>query len=221
LLTYEDFAAKPSDPAFKSVAELCRSRMKSTTQPMPPTQSVDAASIAVFSRWISQGLPRGTCGEDTPDGGADDASVDDPDSGDTPDPPAPVSVCTSDVFYDGTTHTEKMEPGNKCISCHSDQEGPAFEIAGTVYPTLHEPVDCNGSDEASVVIIDAAGFVHTLQTNAAGNFFMEDSFPRPYRALVVRHGNLKEMQTPQTNGDCNSCHTEWGSQGAPGRINIP
>jgi predicted CXXCH cytochrome family protein len=29
------------------------------------------------------------------------------------------------------------------------------------------------------------------------------------------------MTTPQTNGDCNSCHTEQGTNGASGRIVWP
>jgi predicted CXXCH cytochrome family protein len=29
------------------------------------------------------------------------------------------------------------------------------------------------------------------------------------------------MMTPQETGDCNSCHTEQGRNGAPGRILLP
>jgi hypothetical protein len=41
----------------------------------------------------------------------------------------------------------------------------------------------------------------------------------PYRARVVRaDGGVVEMRTPQTNGDCNACHTVSGLNSAPGRI---
>ena len=75
-------------------------------------------------------------------------------------------------------------------------------------------------DDAKVLLIDASGGVHTMNTNRAGNFALATSFPRPYRALVIRGSNFREMKTPQTDGDCNGCHTEWGKR-APGRITTP
>jgi hypothetical protein len=221
LLTYEDFAAPPSDPTLGSVAELCLSRMKSTSRPMPPSGSgaIDQESLTVFARWVGAGLPRGMCAEAPSDGGApDDPPADAPDSGVPNDPP--VSRCTNGIVPDAGDYSELMRPGEACITCHTAQDGPLFEIAGTVYPTLHEPIDCRGAAGTTVVIIDATGAVHNLKTNESGNFFFDDQVPRPYRALVVRSGSLVEMQAPQTNGDCNSCHTEWGD-GAPGRISIP
>jgi hypothetical protein len=46
------------------------------------------------------------------------------------------------------------------------------------------------------------------------------SMPLPYRALVVRGTNILEMKTPQTDGDCNRCHSANGD-GAPGRVIAP
>ena len=43
----------------------------------------------------------------------------------------------------------------------------------------------------------------------------------PYRAKVVVGGRERVMLTPQTNGDCNACHTQAGAEGAPGRIIVP
>jgi hypothetical protein len=43
----------------------------------------------------------------------------------------------------------------------------------------------------------------------------------PFTAEVIYQGQSVSMTTPQTSGDCNSCHTESGANGAPGRIVVP
>jgi hypothetical protein len=43
----------------------------------------------------------------------------------------------------------------------------------------------------------------------------------PFRAKVVYQGRERVMNTAQTNGNCNSCHTQNGTGSAPGRIVIP
>lgn len=40
----------------------------------------------------------------------------------------------------------------------------------------------------------------------------------PYTAKVIRDGVESKMLTPQSNGDCNACHSVDGASGAPGRI---
>ena len=119
---------------------------------------------------------------------------------------------------------EWMNPGRACIACHTIMGTKPFTVAGSVYPTLHEPDRCNGVDGTGgvhVLIIDHAGNAHALPANAAGNFFSVESFPLPYRAMVVRGREVRAMATPQTNADCNGCHTEWGKAAAPGRIMAP
>jgi hypothetical protein len=124
-------------------------------------------------------------------------------------------VCTSGKTYtSGTGPT--MRPGAACNSCHS------FGAAGTVYPTAHEPLLCDGtSDAATVVITDANGASTTLTLSSVGNFYSNTLFAAPFTAKVVYNGLVREMTTPQENGDCNSCHTEAGANGAPGRIMLP
>ena len=124
-----------------------------------------------------------------------------------------------------------MEPGNTCIGCHSQGEGPTFSVAGTVYPTAHEPNECNGKSGVNVVITDSAGHVFTLPTNSAGNFACgsraRQGFPAcagftpPYSAKVVSNGVERAMSASQTTGDCNGCHTESGANDAPGRVMAP
>ena len=123
-----------------------------------------------------------------------------------------------------------MHPGQACIDCHTrgvrGERGPRFTLAGTVFASGHEPNDCNGvngkAEGASVEITDANGRVTRINVNAAGNFYLEQvPLASPYTARVSYQGRTRSMVTPQTSGDCNSCHTQSGANGAPGRIALP
>ena len=116
-----------------------------------------------------------------------------------------------------------MDPGGACIGCHQNTggEAPLFTAAGTIYPTAHEPTNCNGATGAQVQITDANQTVITVNVNSAGNFSTRAPLVFPITAAVVDGARVRIMQTPQTTGDCNSCHTEQGANGAPGRIVMP
>lgn len=204
LMTYDDLAGPSrSDPA-QTVAQLSLARMKNAKSPMPPSGIAAAADTALLEKWIKDGMPKGTCGG-APASGAN----------------APV-VCTSGTTY-ARGHNTMMRPGGACITCHSGDEGPIYSIAGTVYPTVHEPDDCNGSSDPNtkVVITDANGKTLTLPINAAGNFASGQTIALPYTAKVVSGTKERKMIAPQSEGDCNSCHTEQGASKAPGRIMAP
>jgi cytochrome c553 len=120
-----------------------------------------------------------------------------------------------------------MHPGTACVECHAaSHEGPSYAVAGTLYPTWHEPDDCDGIDPsygAKIIITDANGTEFPLAVNSAGNFMLGSNanLVLPYRAKVV-YGDLERaMLTAQTTPDCNACHTERGAQSAPGRILLP
>ncbi len=134
------------------------------------------------------------------------------------------SMCTSGTRYKSGTGM-KMHPGVACISCHSASGGPDFSLAGTVYPTAHEPNDCNGvngnTQSAKVVITDARGRDTVLKVNASGNFAAPSGIATPYTAKVVVGNKERRMLGAQSNGDCNGCHSESGAGGAPGRIVMP
>jgi cytochrome c553 len=146
------------------------------------------------------------------DGGTDDASVYD----------TPVT-CTSNVKWTrGDRGSQLMHPGRACIQCHTDNGGPPLSIAGTVYPTAHEPDDCNGvAGKVTVVITDAKGKVTNISVNSAGNFYSIASIAKPFSAKVVDANGERAMDDKQTSGDCNSCHTQDGANNAPGRIMAP
>jgi hypothetical protein len=112
-----------------------------------------------------------------------------------------------------------MRPGEACPSCHS------FTLAGTVFPTEHEPNDCNGVNGSTagltVSVTDAKGKVQTLTVDSAGNFYSSTAFTAPFTAKVVSKTSERDMMAMQTSGNCNSCHTVNGANSAPGRIMAP
>lgn len=140
--------------------------------------------------------------------------------GTTGDPLNAATTCTSQSTWTRGENAQ-MRPGEDCIGCHTENGGPRFALAGTVYPTGHEPDDCEGASGASVVIVDADDREYRLTTNSAGNFYLEQSIALPYRAHVVGPKGERFMVAPQSSGDCNSCHTQKGENSAPGRITLP
>ncbi len=217
LTNYDDLVAKSKTDPTKTLAQLSLERMKSTTSPMPPPPAVkpDVDEIQTFEDWVKAGTPKGAvctdappdAGAPKPDGGADAGGV----------------VCTSGVTWkDGDNGSPLMHPGAACNACHQVKGGPNLRIAGTVYPTLHEPNDCNGSKPPlTVVITGADNKVTNLQVNAAGNFDTTNRIKAPYRAKITDGTKTRAMTGSVTSGDCNSCHTPTGLNGAPGRIMAP
>jgi hypothetical protein len=129
--------------------------------------------------------------------------------------------CTSNrMWTNGDLGSTLMHPGRTCIACHIGTPAPVLTIAGTVYPSAHEPDDCFGA-AATVAITDANGRTVSLIANSSGNFLTEQSVALPFFAKVMKNGQERAMQAAQTVGDCNSCHTVDGANGAPGRIFLP
>ncbi len=216
LVGYADLAGPSVTQPAKSMAQVAVERMQNANAPMPPSPPAPTPqAIASFAAWVSAGLPMGNC--TPPDGGTNPY--------DTP------TVCTSMntepyITDDGSSG---MNPGVSCARCHSVNgggEARGFEVAGTVYPSAHEPDLCAGAAGvgATVVITGADGQVFTLQVGYSGNFNLSSrraTVARPYKAEVHYQGRVRAMATPQTNGDCNSCHTVTGANGAPGRVMLP
>lgn len=214
LVTYADLTSTDmSNPALTE-AQAALARMQSTTSPMPPAPASPATSaeIATLQNWVNSGYPSGSC--------SGDAGVP------TNDPLNAPPTCTSKTTYGGGEGSSVMDPGQACITCHaSSGEAPKFVIAGTLYPTGHEPNNCNGvngTTGAKVVVTGSSGASVTLTPNSAGNFYSSTALAGPYQAKVVSAtGAERVMTTKATTGDCNSCHTQNGANGAPGRITLP
>lgn len=151
-------------------------------------------------------------------GAGDDGGSSDPNAiYDTP------LTCTSNTKWTRGDHgSQLMHPGRACIQCHTDNGGPFLTIAGTVFPTAHEPDDCNGvSGGVTVVITDAKGKVTNIPVNSSGNFYSIATIAKPFSAKVTSSKGERVMDDKQTSGDCNSCHTQDGTNNAPGRIMAP
>jgi len=221
LVTRGNLTAASFANAAQTFAQRAVMRMQGSPSQMPPAPGTppSGTEITVVNNWIAAGYPGGTCGTTAP-------------------PPDPFSVaprCTSGITWNSNSEGSPiMNPGLSCLSCHSasggggggedDDEAPFYAIAGTVYPTAHEPNLCygaNGSNGARVVITDAANRVITLTPNQSGNFFYDGAITFPFRAKITYQGRERIMTAAQTNGSCNACHTQNGANGAPGRILLP
>jgi hypothetical protein len=199
--------------------------MKDTASPMPPSPDTPAtaAEIGKLQAWIDAGMPKGTCGSTPP---ADAGGVADTGPSDTgPNPyDVPAKCSSGQKWLLGDSGSSMMHPGKACITCHKTHPGaPRFTAAGTVFPTAHEPDDCvSRVTGATVVLTGADGKSVTLTVNSnSGNFNYTGTLALPYKAKVVVGGKSRAMSASQTNGDCNSCHTQTGASGAPGRIIVP
>ncbi len=219
LTSYATLTAPAVSDPTKTMAVVAAERMMSTTSPMPPAglPAATPAEIASLQSWISAGYPMTGCSTGTTTAPSD--------AGTLPDPFAVAPTCTSGTHWTGGTDGKAtMEPGMACISCHKSAggEAPQFTIAGTLYPTAHEPDLCNGQNGttagAAVVITDASGKTVSLTPNSAGNFSYTGAVATPFRAKVTYMGRERDMAAAQTSGDCNACHTQNGTMSAPGRI---
>jgi hypothetical protein len=204
-----------SDPS-RTVAEVSLARMKDAAAPMPPGGLLPASELAPFETWVTEGMPQGDCGS----------------AGNQAPPPL---VCTSDTFWTWEADPPnedlrpEMNPGLACNKCHAEEalEGgedapPIFLVAGTVYPTVREPDLCYGAEAATIEVTDAIGRTIVMTSNGTGNFFAEEgTLTMPITATVTFNGHTLVMKDPVDTGDCNSCHTQDGDSGAPGRILLP
>jgi hypothetical protein len=217
LLTYAELTATKNGQSYAAIS---LARMQSTSAPMPPGGGVSAAELAAWQAWVSAGTPMGSCGG--VDAGPPDTTFTDPAS----------HTCDGSMTNHTCNGSQRMNPGEACISCHNSnacggENGPFFSLAGTVFARGHVPDDCRTSQttvdltQAQVIITDANGGTHTLSVNSAGNFSSQSTIAKPYHAKVVYQGRTRAMAAAQTDGDCNTCHTENGTNGAPGRVALP
>ena len=158
------------------------------------------------------------------------ASMDD--AGPVMDPLNADPTCTSGRMWTMRDRgSPLMHPGQACIECHQrmgvrDPAASRMTIAGTVFPTGHEPTDCNGAAGTTdggltVEVTDATGNVITMTPNGVGNFSSTTALTLPITALVRSSVATRRMIGEVMSGDCNSCHTQTGDMMAPGRITIP
>jgi hypothetical protein len=182
---------------------------------MPPVGNPAAspAEVAAFNAWLGAGTPQGTCG--SVDAGLGDGGL-------------WPTTCASGASWPAGSNRESpdMNPGLPCLACHRTKAEPDkwYPFSGTVAQAPHQADLCTNSGVSglTVQILDVSkAVVVTMQVSSvSGNFHSTSTaaVTLPYTARVWRNGLYTEMTTPQTNGDCNTCHSEQGNTGAPGRI---
>ncbi len=154
------------------------------------------------------------------------------DGGAATDPLHALATCTSGMVWTAASPNDPlMRPGEGCnvsSACHGAGAAAIWSVAGTIYPTGHEPNDCEGfsntsSNGVGIVITDAMGGVLPLAPNTVGNFYYSGALAFPIQAKLISFatGAERAMVGPVSSGDCNSCHTQDGSSGAPGRLTVP
>lgn len=216
LLGRADFLAPSPTYSGWSIGQRSSARLHDTAMPMPPSYSPQptAAEVTAFDNWVTSGMPEGACG-------AVDAGT--PDAG-----PAPTTCMSGSFWANGDHGSSDMNPGLACKTCHATKAFfKQYPFSGTVYPSLHEQDRCNARPPSGtkIEIIDKNGNVAITMnpSGTSGNFHSSllASVTMPYTARITANGRTSTMTTPQTNGDCNSCHTEQGKSGALGRIVWP
>lgn len=214
LVTLDDWKAPSTTNPSLTMAERSVEMMLDAQDPMPPDGTAPASDVQVFSSWVAAGLPPGDCGG-AGTGGAGSSPYD-----------AEPTCSSGETWTGGDDGGALMFPGQPCNECHAAEQKKIFQIAGTVYPSAHEPDDCYGvgSGQAVVEIVDAAGTVYEATTNGTGNFTIEaDGMQYPVTAKVIAGGQELAMvgEIDAADGDCNRCHNQSGAEGAPGRIILP
>jgi len=205
MVSYQDLTQPSKMDPNKSEIQLAVDRMNAGT--MPPGGGAAANDIATLQAWIDAGTPQGTACSGNP--GNDPLNT-----------PAQCSSNqkTSYCSNEGCAGLQ-MNPGIPCGNCHGSW------VAGTVYPTGHEPDLCLGklSDSITVQVTDANGKVATTTADpSTGNFRISSrSLTAPFKAQVSSSKGTRKMNQTAPNGNCNSCHTQNGLNGAPGRITVP
>ncbi len=222
MLSYDNLVATATLDPTQKVGAYSVTLMQSGVMPPKPAVAPSATEQAAFAAWVNGGMQKQGCS--TP---VDPGTV-------ATNPYNTPLKCTSATMWTRGDHgSASMHPGGICIDCHSMRgQGPSYGIAGTVFPSAHEPDDCNGAATSSagalaVLITEANGTTHTLPVNSVGNFFYEGTIATPYKAQVNAGSAVRVMTHTQTSGDCNGCHTVNGSSNAtgataaPGRIMAP
>jgi len=141
----------------------------------------------------------------------------------------PQSVCSSGEIW---TYSDKdsplMNPGRSCVTCHAENDdeehAPFYKVAGTVMQALHESDDCRGAPQMTIELTDANDTKWVMVGNSVGNFWLDPAaeVAMPYTARIIdQHGNERVKQMPVSDGDCASCHTREGANGASGRLLPP
>jgi len=142
-----------------------------------------------------------------------------------------VLTCSLDPVHDeamadlggeapGVPQGPLHRPGQPCLVCHDGSAAsPAMSVGGTIYAVLGNQAPLAG---ASVVLTAEDGSMFTATTNAAGNFYVEQTRWQPVYPLRVSvgFGGLTAVMTTiiGRDGSCATCHVDPPSRISAGRV---
>jgi hypothetical protein len=111
-------------------------------------------------------------------------------------------------------------PGQPCLVCHDGSTArPAMSVGGTVYGVLGSAAPLAGG---SVELTAEDGSTFTATTNAAGNFYVEQTAWQPVYPLrvAVAFGELTSTMSTiiGRDGSCATCHVDPPSRISAGRV---
>ncbi len=112
---------------------------------------------------------------------------------------------------DGVRRGPLHRPGQPCLACHSAAGGrhPQFSVAGTVYQTS---TDTKPARDVIVEVTDSQGRKHSVASNCAGNFYIQEKDFRPVWPItvVLRYGPLETKMFTKIyrEGSCAGCHAD-------------
>ncbi|NOX85736.1 MAG: hypothetical protein GXO86_07205 [Chlorobi bacterium] len=101
--------------------------------------------------------------------------------------------------------------GQNCMDCHkSGGEGEGwFTVAGSVYDSLKTNPSPNGTIKLYTGPNATGTFVKTIEVDGRGNFYTTENMDFGnglYPVITGSSGNVKNMTSSISTGQCNSCH---------------
>jgi len=107
--------------------------------------------------------------------------------------------------------TNSHRTGKNCMSCHkSGGEGEGwFVVAGTVYKADLVTVQPDGYVNLYTGANGSGTLKATIAVDGKGNFFTTNSIDFTgglYTTVTGKSGNVSYMNSPVTDGKCNTCH---------------
>lgn len=110
-----------------------------------------------------------------------------------------------------------MRPGADCLVCHTGDDAPKWNVAGTVYGAPNAAATA-GIQGVTVHVTDTNGRKLDLTTNSAGNFYTAEDMQPPFTVALEKDGAKIASTSSQPSGACNSCHGSVPLNGAAGRL---
>jgi len=117
----------------------------------------------------------------------------------------------NETLVSANNGTKSHNMGENCMSCHkSGGEGEGwFVVAGTVYNNKFSAVEPNGVVKLYTGVAGTGTLRGTIYVDGNGNFYTTNTIDFTgglYPTVTGKSGSVSSMDSPVTDGKCNSCH---------------